>query len=76
MKKKYLYFLVIAFLSNICIDHGIYAQTNAIRLKNIEAALPAIDEVFTNYAKENHFPGLVYGLIVDGKLVHTGGIGY
>ena len=26
--------------------------------------------------KKNHFPGLVYGIVVDGKLVHTGSVGY
>lgn len=28
------------------------------------------------YAERNHFPGLVYGIVVDGKLVHTGSTGY
>ena len=76
MKKKYLQFFIITFLFNICINHGIYAQANDARIKNIEAAFPVIDEIFSSYARQNHFPGFVYGLIVDGKLVHTGDIGY
>ena len=76
MKNKYLHFLIIALLLNICIDSGIYAQTNDDRIKNIETSFPVMDDMFSNYAKQNHFPGLVYGLIVDGKLIHTGSIGY
>ena len=76
MKKKYLQFFIITFLFNICINHGIYAQANDARIKNIEAAFPVIDEIFSSYARQNHFPGFVYGLIVDGKLIHTGNLGY
>ena len=35
-----------------------------------------IDKLYKEYAEQNHFPGLVYGIVVDGKLVHTGNIGY
>ncbi|HTD41086.1 MAG TPA: serine hydrolase domain-containing protein, partial [Mucilaginibacter sp.] len=45
-------------------------------LKKIEAAYPVIDKLYKEYAEQNHFPGLVYGIVVDGKLVHTGSIGY
>ena len=76
MKKQYLQFFIIACLFNFCINHGIFAQINNARIKNIEAALPVIDEIFSNYARQNHFPGFVYGLVVDGKLIHTGNIGY
>ena len=76
MKKKYLQFFIITFLFNICINQGIYAQANDARIKNIEAAFPVIDEIFSSYAKQNHFPGFVYGLIVDGKLIHKGNLGY
>lgn len=76
MKKINQLTIALMLLLSICINHTIYAQANIDRIKNIEAALPVIDEVFKSYAKENHFPGLVYGLIVDGKLIHTGNSGY
>ena len=76
MKKKHLQSFTILILFNICINHGIYAQANDVRIKNIEATFPVIDEIFSSYARQNHFPGFVYGLIVDGKLIHTGNIGY
>jgi len=46
------------------------------RLKKVEAAYPVIDKIYKDYAEQNHFPGLVYGIVLDGKLVHAGGIGY
>jgi CubicO group peptidase (beta-lactamase class C family) len=52
------------------------AFTDADRLKKIEATYPVIDQVYKDYAEKNHWPGAAYGIVVDGKLVHTGGIGY
>jgi CubicO group peptidase (beta-lactamase class C family) len=50
--------------------------TDAGRLKKIGATYPVIDRLYKEYAAQNHFPGLVYGIVVDGRLVHTGNIGY
>jgi CubicO group peptidase (beta-lactamase class C family) len=50
--------------------------TDTDRLKKIEATYPLIDRIYMDYARQNHFPGLVYGIVVDGKLVHSGGVGY
>ncbi|MDF2431720.1 MAG: hypothetical protein JWP44_1351 [Mucilaginibacter sp.] len=50
--------------------------TDADRLKKIEATYPVIDQLYKDYAEKNHWPGMVYGIVVDGKLVHTGGMGY
>lgn len=50
--------------------------SGADRLKKIEAAFPLIDRLYKEYAEKNHWPGMVYGIVVDGKLVHTGGMGY
>lgn len=52
------------------------AFTDADRLARIAAAFPAIDKLYQDYAGKNHYPGLAYGIVVDGKLVHSGGIGY
>ncbi len=50
--------------------------TDPNRNKKIEAVFPVIDQLYKDYAEKNHFPALVYGIAVDGKLVHTGNIGY
>jgi CubicO group peptidase (beta-lactamase class C family) len=46
------------------------------RLEKIKQAFPAVDSLFRKTAVANHFPGLAYGIVVDGKLVHTGNYGY
>ncbi len=46
------------------------------RLEKIKGCLPVIDSLFIRYAVENHFPGMAYGLVVDGELVHAGNYGY
>ena len=52
------------------------AFTDANRLQKITATFPVIDQLYKDYAEKNHFPGLVYGIVVDGKLVHTGNTGH
>ncbi len=46
------------------------------RNQKIAATFPVIDQLYKDYVEKNHFPGLVYGIVVDGKLVHKGSIGY
>jgi len=50
--------------------------TDPGRMEKIKKAFPAIDSIFKKVAIENHFPGLAYGIVVDGKLLHTGNYGY
>lgn len=50
--------------------------TDQDRLQKIEATYATIDKIYKDYDEQNHFPGLVYGIVVDGKLVHAGGVGY
>lgn len=50
--------------------------TDPDRNAKITATFPVIDQLYKDYAEKNHFPGLVYGIVVDGKLVHVGNIGY
>ncbi len=76
MKKSNLYPLLVLFFINTCIGRESIAQTGTQRIKNIEAALPVIDKIFKEYADKNYLPGLIYGLVVDGKLMHTSSIGY
>ena len=49
---------------------------DASRLEKIKAAFPIIDSLYKSYATQNHFPGIAFGLVVDGKLVFTGNQGY
>jgi CubicO group peptidase (beta-lactamase class C family) len=49
---------------------------DAGRVDKIMKAMPVIDQIFKEYADSNHLPGVAYGLVVDGKLVYKGNIGY
>lgn len=50
--------------------------TDAERLQKIKQYLPVIDSLYRKHAEENHFPGIVFGLVVDGQLVYKNGYGY
>ncbi len=50
--------------------------TDANRIEKIKATLPVIDRIYKEYAEKNHFPGFVYGIVADGKLIHTGTYGH
>ncbi|HEX9947680.1 MAG TPA: serine hydrolase domain-containing protein, partial [Allosphingosinicella sp.] len=34
-----------------------------------------LDPIFADYQRENHIPGLIYGVVVDGRLAHVRGFG-
>ena len=46
------------------------------RLERIKEALPLIDKIYKDHAAKNNFPGFVYGVVVDGKLIYASGVGY
>jgi CubicO group peptidase (beta-lactamase class C family) len=49
---------------------------DAGRAALLAAAYPVLDKIYADYAARQHVPGLVYGLVVDGRLVHTSAVGY
>ncbi len=46
------------------------------RAERIAVLLPEIRKLYTDYATDKHAPGLVWGIVLDGQLVHTGAIGF
>ena len=40
-----------------------------------QSAFDATDKIFDEYRLDSHIPGLVYGVVVDGKLVYVKGFG-
>ncbi|CAM3057997.1 beta-lactamase [Legionella steigerwaltii] len=50
--------------------------TESNRLAEIQTTFPIIDKMYQQYAEKNHVPGYAYGIILDGRLVHTGSGGY
>jgi CubicO group peptidase (beta-lactamase class C family) len=46
------------------------------RLAKLSAAFPRIDSVMQAFAARQRVPGIAYGIVVDGQLVHVGTAGY
>ena len=36
---------------------------------------PVVDKLYKDYALKNHYPGMVYGIVADGRLVYSNGVG-
>lgn len=49
---------------------------DADRTKKLETAFPIVEKLYRDAAEKRHFPGVAFGIVVDGKLVYSGGIGY
>ncbi|MEQ9412681.1 MAG: serine hydrolase domain-containing protein, partial [Cyclobacteriaceae bacterium] len=45
------------------------------RLEKIAQTFPVADKIFKDFAEQNHYPSIAYGIIVDGKMVHSGASG-
>src|SRR3546814_2482522 len=41
----------------------------------IAPVLPEIDTAFAKFQSDSHSPGLVYGIVADGRLVHVKALG-
>lgn len=50
--------------------------TDLDRKEKIKKAYAVIDSIYKKHAEENHFPGISFGLIVDGELVYKNSYGY
>lgn len=50
--------------------------TDPQRLEKIRQTFPAIEKIYKDHAQRNHFPGIAFGVVVDGKLVFAGNDGY
>ncbi len=50
--------------------------TDSGRLEKIRQAMPVIDSLYRKHAETNHFPGISFGIVVDGQLVYTNSYGY
>ena len=52
------------------------AFADPARGEKLKAAFPEIDRLFREYATRAHVPGIAYGIVIDGELVHSGSAGY
>lgn len=78
---KFLFFLIVIYFPRLTSAQSKQTYqppvfTDTVRVKKIEAAFPIIEEIYKSHAEKNHFPGLAFGLVVDGKLVFSGSTGF
>ncbi|GAA4461510.1 serine hydrolase domain-containing protein [Nibrella saemangeumensis] len=57
-------------------DYRPPAFTDPDRIRKIEAAIPTIEKLYRDFAAANHVPGMAFGIVVDGRLIHANGFGY
>jgi CubicO group peptidase (beta-lactamase class C family) len=46
--------------------------TDADRVKKLASALPEVDRIFADYAAAQQIPGMIWGVVIDGRLAHVG----
>src|SRR5215467_6925232 len=71
-------FLALALLASLAHASDSYPPprfTDPDRVKKLEATMPQIDEIFRQYATARKVTGLVWGVVIDGRLAHVGTAG-
>ena len=46
--------------------------TDNNRMQKLQSAMPEIDQLFRRYAAGRKIPGMVWGVVIDGRLAHIG----
>jgi CubicO group peptidase (beta-lactamase class C family) len=54
---------------------GAAAQASTTQIEAVTSAERIIDTIFSDFQKSSHAPGLVYGIVADGRLVHVKAFG-
>jgi CubicO group peptidase (beta-lactamase class C family) len=49
--------------------------TDSSRAQKLESAILDVDKIFRDYLTEQKIPGMVWGIVVDGRLAHVGTAG-
>lgn len=49
--------------------------TDPARVQKLQSAFPDVDRLFEAYAASEKIPGMVWGVVIDGRLAHVGSTG-
>ena len=71
--RSVLAFLLLLALGNLAGTAAARAQAPALTAP--ETDLRRFDAIFAEFQRENHVPGLVYGIVMNGRLAHVRGFG-
>ncbi len=69
------------FIICLLVSSSLYARqparfTDADRADKVRATAPITEQIFREFARKQNIPGFVYGVVLDGKLLYSGGFGY
>jgi CubicO group peptidase (beta-lactamase class C family) len=69
------------FIVCFVISFSVYAQeparfVDSDRADKVKATAPVIERMFKEFAERQHLPGLAYGVMLDGKLLYSGSLGF
>lgn len=72
--KRVLILIIASFISNpFSACTSLFAvAADADKMTRLENVFSEIDTIYKEYAQKHHFPGYSYGVILNGKLVHSG----
>jgi CubicO group peptidase (beta-lactamase class C family) len=56
--------------------HAREGAVDTARAEKVAAVLPEIDKLYTDLAREKHLPGVVWAVLLDGKVIHSQALGY
>jgi CubicO group peptidase (beta-lactamase class C family) len=76
--KKYVWLLGVIITAGFAAEKATYSYFSADtqRYKKIESTKSVVNKIFLDLAERDHFPGLAFGIVADGKLVYTGQTGW
>jgi CubicO group peptidase (beta-lactamase class C family) len=67
--------LVSALAGVVHCSYAVAADVAPKAAANEPAVFAQVDDIFADYALDAHIPGIVYGIVADGRLVYVRGIG-
>jgi len=50
--------------------------TDPGRAEKVRATAAVVESIFREHAENHHLPGFVFGIVLDGNLIYSGGFGY
>lgn len=80
MKRRFSLLLVLALTglapASLTAAYAPPSFTDEARRARLDAVLAELDRTCASFASERHLPGLVYGVVLDGRLIHTSAVGF
>jgi CubicO group peptidase (beta-lactamase class C family) len=73
---KLCFLLLHLLLFQCCFSQLYFFADSAERMQNLIATKEVVDKLYRQQAEKHHFPGMVYGVVADGKLIYTGAAGF